>query len=834
MRSNRIVGDVGCGLAVVLVLGAAGAVAQTPEAGPLQEIIVTTRNREENLQQVPIAVQALSAQDLERKGITSVSDVIDQVSSLILDEGISPQDIRIVVRGLSPTRGRPNLAFLQDGIDISSESVASAGSSLLSSQRLFELERVEVVKGPQSALYGRSAFNGAINYITRRPAEEFQASVSGETGTGGVSQVTGAVSGPVLGERLRLGLNAGTWNEDGFYTNAVTGASVGGTNGSGVAGSAILDFDEAASFYLRVEYTDDESDSPAVASDARRTDFPIPAGATLPQPDTVLSPSITSAGVPTGRPPAASDLLVRLSTNPRNGEEYPGSDRQVFRTSLIGDVALGDLTLTSLTHYADADTFQFIDGQRDGSSEDASVYAELNADTATTLFSQELRLSSGGDGPWRWTVGALYWDEDVDQVNASYSCFVPEFYPIKCDTLIAAIGTTQPSNPLYWSRDTEHWSTYAQVDWQFADQWKLGVEGRYSWEDLLVVGPDGALIIDPLGLLGGGPVTVPPPTDPFPVSDDDAFFAGKATLTWTPADEQLYYLSIAQAIKPSGVSTTSAGISGLDPTPGEDLPGDEDFYRFKQEKMLVYELGAKTRWYDNMLQLNGALFYQDFSDKQTDSQVSLPNGLPGIKPVNAGKAEVYGAELEVTWQPIETFVVSGSYTRLQSEYKNFTRETAGVNDIASAGNCTPSGPAFPDRVCTIDLSGRDLERAPENAFQGSVANRTPLSNGWDWLTEFQAHFEDTRYESAFNTLEFDKYWLFDVRLGVEAPRWSVIGYIENITDDDTIRSGFTSPDLKTAVTDPGPPFTFVLLNSAFYNMPDPRTIGVRASLRFGN
>ena len=77
--------------------------------------------------------------------------------------------------------------------------------------------------------------------------------------------------------------------------------------------------------------------------------------------------------------------------------------------------------------------------------------------------------------------------------------------------------------------------------------------------------------------------------------DDDAFFAGKATLTWTPADEQLYYLSIAQAIKPSGVSTTSAGISGLDPTPGEDLPGDEDFYRFKQEKMLVYELGAKTR-----------------------------------------------------------------------------------------------------------------------------------------------------------------------------------------------------------------------------------------------
>jgi len=824
------------GALACVLLGAAplaSAVAQEEGVGEIAEIVVTTRNRAENLQDVPIAVDAISDEELQRKGINSVADVLSESSSLILDQGISPQDVRVVVRGLSPTRGRPNVAFLQDGIDISSESVASAGSSLLSSQRLFELERVEVVKGPQSALYGRSAFNGAINYITRRPGDSFRSTVSGEAGSGGVYQATGSVSGPVLPDVLNLGLNAATWSEDGYYTNAVTGAPVGGTEGYGVAGSAVLDLGEASSFYLRVEYTDDESDSPAVASSNKRRRFDIPAGAILPFPDTVISPNIITARVPTGKPLPASEYAVRLSADPRTGEEYPGSDRQIFRTSLIADFDLGVVTLKSLTHYADADTFQFLDGQRVGSAVGSIAYGELNADTSTTLFTQELRVSSVGDGPWRWTTGALWWNEDVEQVNASYSCFVPDTFPETCDTYIGAIGTTEASNPLYWTRDTEHWSVYAQVDWQFADAWRLGVEARYSWEDLQLVGPDGSLIIDPAGLLGGGVVTVPPPTNPFPVSDKDNFFAGKATLTWQPYDEQLYYFSLAQAVKPSGVSTVGAGLTGLDPTPGEDLPGDEDFFRFDQERMLVYELGAKTRWFDDRVQVNGALFYQDFSDKQTDSQVSLPNGLVGIKPVNAGKAEVLGAELEVTWQPVDTLSVSASYSWLDTEYSDFTRETAGVNDIAAAGNCTPSGPAFPDRVCTIDLSGRELERAPEHSFNGSLTHRAPLENGWSWLTEFAGRYEDSRYDSVFNTLQFDDYWMFDLRMGVQTDTWDVIGYVENLTDDDTIRSGFTSPDLKTAATDAGPPFTFILLNSAFYNMPDPRTIGVRATFRFG-
>jgi outer membrane receptor protein involved in Fe transport len=121
------------------------------DAMAVDEIIVTTRKREENLQKVPIAVQAITADEIERKGITSLGALVQQSPSVILDQGFAPQDQRITIRGLSPTRGRQNVAVLQDGIEVGSEAIATAGGSLLINPRLFDLERVEIVKGPQIA-----------------------------------------------------------------------------------------------------------------------------------------------------------------------------------------------------------------------------------------------------------------------------------------------------------------------------------------------------------------------------------------------------------------------------------------------------------------------------------------------------------------------------------------------------------------------------------------------------------------------------------------------------------------------------------------------------------
>ena len=144
-----------------LVAGVCAATLVAPLfAQELEEIIVVARKREESLQEVPISITTFDAEDLAVQGIDSLEDIARQTAGVIFDKGFSPQDTRVVMRGLSPSRGRPNVAILLDDVDISGEGIRTAGSSLTVNPRLIDIERIEVVRGPQSALYGRSAFGG--------------------------------------------------------------------------------------------------------------------------------------------------------------------------------------------------------------------------------------------------------------------------------------------------------------------------------------------------------------------------------------------------------------------------------------------------------------------------------------------------------------------------------------------------------------------------------------------------------------------------------------------------------------------------------------------------
>jgi outer membrane receptor protein involved in Fe transport len=141
------------------------------EAAAVNEIVVTARKKQENLQKVPIAIDVLGSEQIQELAIRDLDDVMRFSPSLIFDESFNPQDTKITVRGVPNTRGRSNVAFLIDGIDVTSQPIGSAGSSILVNQRLLDVERIEVVKGPQSALYGRSAFAGALSYVSKEPGD---------------------------------------------------------------------------------------------------------------------------------------------------------------------------------------------------------------------------------------------------------------------------------------------------------------------------------------------------------------------------------------------------------------------------------------------------------------------------------------------------------------------------------------------------------------------------------------------------------------------------------------------------------------------------------------
>jgi outer membrane receptor protein involved in Fe transport len=840
--STRFTGASVLGISVLMV---------APMASALEEVVVTTRKREENLQTVPVAVSVLTAADIEKLNVSDISEVSKLSSSVIFDQGFASQDTRITIRGLAPSRGRQNVAVLVDGIDIASQAIQTNGGGLLLNPRLFDLERIEVVKGPQNALYGRTAFAGAVNYITRKPTSEFQARVGTDIGDNGQLEVRGSLSGPLLGETLLGSINVASWEHDGFYKNSVTGQDVGGVDGEGVSGTLVWNISDGISATFHTEYTDDNIEQAPYSAITPTVLKALPPGAYT-DPDGVgpLQPAVSSAATPILSVPGlpdGDDLAVTLSEDPRTGVDYPGTDREIWRNTLDFSVAFDRMKFTSLTHYATSDVFSFEDARREGSVAAAgkTTGGEFWLRDETDLFSQEFRLQSTTDGAIAWTVGALYWTEDKDVHDGGVNCvsnaatvpFPPFSVPgVSCEPQLYAVSSNALRFIDPWSQDTDHWSVYGLVEWEFIDSWKLILEGRYSDEEVKVTGPNrsdpdgtGPLAARPRAVDSRG-VFFPAQLAPaYGIRSDkvtDDFFAPKATLQWQATDDAMYYLSWAKATKPKGISIVGA-LTGYDPPSS----------RFDDETLNVYEIGAKTDWLDKRLVLNTSLFYQEFDDKLVSSQKQDPDtGVLYAAPVNASKATVYGLELDVAWQATEALQLTASYTYLDTEYDDFTSLTKGPAPIADAGNCTivddPSS-ATSD-LCQIDLSGKEMEFAPKHALVGGYSWRQPLVGDTDWLFEGDLIYQDERWQDAVNTVEFDSYTTVDFRLGVVNEQWDIIAYVDNAFEDDTIKSSFRNTYNQgiEIVAVPGP-FTFVLPYNQTPIKPDQRQIGLRVNYRFG-
>lgn len=807
----------------------AGALLATePAWAQIPEIIVNTRKREENLQSLPLSVSVLTADAIERLGIDDVRDIAKFTPGVVFDDAFGLTDQRLVIRGLSPSRGRPNSAVLVDGIDFTTESVSTAGGSLLFDQRLLDVQNIEVVKGPQSALYGRAAFAGAVQYITKDPAEEFEGRVGVDVGDYGRYSVDGSVSGPI-NDALGVRINALYWEEEGFYEDALTGGPLGGGEGYGISASAKWQASDDITVKARVSYADDEFD---------------PQATIFFEADTFLTPpaSAVTGGVVSGAPSAlfagqVDDLggsVPRLTADPRTGEPYPGGEREVFSATLIAEWDVDFGTFSWLTGFIDGETGQFIDGDQDvvpnaaGDLDIARGGSELRFDTDTEIISQEIRFASSFDGPVNFTVGGLFWKEEVEQIETGVVVLPLGMVDEGYNNLVTPITEI---NPALVGRETEHWSAFAKVEWNITDQWKATVEGRYAEEDATVQGP-GCGIEAPLDFLcafAAPPLALEDFFNPgvFAQPDtiqtvdtiSDSYFAPKGILEWTPNDDALLYFSVAQGIKPAGITTLGGG-GFLD----ADADGSLEEAKFDAEKLLTYELGAKTTWLDNTLRLNGAVFFQEYTDKQIPVR-RIVGGFPVPFVENAGEAEVFGIELDALWQPTDNWTLSLAYAYLDGEYTDFRFETDSNSNISRAGNCTVT----PDGLCLVDISGATMEDIPEHAVTASIGYRDDLSNtGIQWFVEGNVQYQDERFADEYNDRGVDAFYTADVRLGLDAENWDVLFYVNNVFDDDSFQN-WTSGGGGIVETAEGGSF---FPSSGFAFAPDPRHVGVRASFEF--
>lgn len=537
----------------------------------IEEVVVSTRRREESLQDVPIAVSAISAEQIQRQGISDLKDIVANQPSVQFDQSFGPADNRITIRGLSNTRGRSNVAFLVDGIDTTTENLISAGSGLLANRRLLtDVERIEIVKGPQSALFGRAAFAGAFNYITKEPTDEFEGRVSLDVGDYGKRIVDGAFGGP-LSDTFGIRLTGVQYNEDGYYTNSITGKNVGGTNGYGGALTAVWKPADAVKVKARVEYSDDSYDPRAVVNIQGDTPYALPdsakeivrpviTGNPATQPGQSSATNLFNFGAycpkfgfdPLSTPgdgsgaafciPSvikdADGLKVTQSEDANTGSDYPGTDTQTFRASLIASFDLGYGLVSSYTGWTDFDGIDLYDQDyqasiapdfngnsgrpyttsdpRGGRIDTLMGHQESNQDTSTKQFSQEFRYETQLDGPVQFTGGVLFWQDHRELQDRNNITFCAPYGRINATPLrdengnivqrladpgdpnSGLINVTDPTtgNLAYVSglcdgsnNTATSWQEYRRQvsDPQYATQWDartrhLSFYGRIDWE----------------------------------------------------------------------------------------------------------------------------------------------------------------------------------------------------------------------------------------------------------------------------------------------------------------------------------------------------------------
>ncbi len=921
----------------------------------MEEVVVTTRKRAENLQDVPIAVSALTAEQISRQGIVDLTGVTKLDPSVLFDTSFGNQDTRITIRGLSNTRGRSNVAFLVDGIDVTTENSISAGSGLLANKRLLnDVERIELVKGPQSALYGRAAFSGAISYITKEPGDELEGNLRLDVGDYGRRQIDASVGGPLIDDVLGVRVTGVYWNEDGYYQNSTSGTDVGAGDGFGTALTSVFTPNDTFKVKARVEYSEDEfSPAPTVritgseptlypqsAFDAQvgvssafsgtatnLFDFGVYCPGVLPiGPSTseVLAafpnhPLIDDPNNPGQQIPApgfcspstygnATKKQVTHSENPITGEDYPGDTVDLLRGSILVDWEVGKFNLSSYTGFTDSSNTQHYDQdyQAVGRPDQLISVIFTNTEQDTRQFSQELRFSSNWDFPVNFTLGGLYWEEDRDLVdnNGIYSCLpfttntAGDLLPATagvCDGTAALGGLVsvrnwqeyaqqnlRPELPGFrgavWETDTEHWSVYLSIEWDITESLKLTLENRTIWEDLDLLRPNqsacgqlgfstaGGFLVVPLVSEAANPGTavhcvawdnavkkiragLDPNFDilsPGVQNNDWALIQGrestdfhtpKITVEWSVTDDALIYGYWARAQKPGGINQLEAGAAAT----------TIENERFLPEVMDAYELGLKSSWeVKGFLQANASLFFQDYTDKQITTQI-IVNDLLTPRVTNASAAEVFGLELNLSWQPefFEGLSLSAAYTWLDATYEKFDDDTTILVRAAAANACDVvykgaggpnpsdlSDPANGGPTCRIDQSGKQLERTPEHSFSSAVSLQRNLpSSQFDWLLELNATYQDERFVDPDNYTRWDDYWLVDFRAGLLGEKMDFIVYVDNLLDDDTLKTGGSGPDFGEGATNLG--FVAGLgVQQYFGSLPAPRVLGARLNYRF--
>jgi outer membrane receptor protein involved in Fe transport len=802
----------------------------------IEEIVVSVRKTDEDLQQVPIAVSVLDAERINRERLENLADVALQVPNVQFDIGFWPSDTRVSIRGLFARAGRPSAGILIDGIDASSESLLSAGGSALLNQRLLNLERIEIARGPQSALYGRTAFSGAVNYVTKRPEPDWSGKAFLDVAQGNRIEAQGILEGPITDE-LAFGLLVSRYQLDGYYQNQVNLQDIGGGTSDGVGLSFNWTPSDTFSAYLNTTFSNDKFDPQAVAlvraNQLRKLDGSN--NNALVENATSCNPAIDSClSVLTGTigaresdillPPKATSFNVDgTPRSPFNSDNYDGTEDKTFRTNLILNWDLGWSNFRSSTSYTDAQNKIFLDTSGlDGiptTFQPASAFVPFTLGNYTDgdfqfeyqQYYQEFQLNNLDSDGIDWLVGVNGFYEDGRSENNAAVWYrdnglCPFVSTNGCDFLpTSAFPTTRFDKTQ--QRDTTSLSIFGLLGFDLTETLKLTLESRLIYDKVTIEASTADLLQDILDPAVGSYRGLPGFKDEI----DDTNFVPRAALDWQFKENVMFYGSVANGIKPPTFNSA-------------DLR-DPERQKINKEELWTYEIGSKTEWLDRQLIFNTAVFYNDYTDQQvrisgTDPQLQIP--VAGA--TNAGKVHSWGIEIDTIWAATENLSFGFNYAFTDSEYDEFNIAEAS----AGAGLDVSSSEAVKAGNVDADFSGNTSPGIPRNAFNLTANYQNDLTANLGWYAQTSWSWQDERYADTANLVTLDDYSVVNAALGLQSAHWEAQLYGENLFDDRTIRYAQEFIDQSEG-------FRLDLLSfpvAYLANLPQPRTLGVRVTYRF--
>ena len=734
----------------------------------LEAVQVTAERREASQQDVPVTVATIGQTQLSEGNYLNTEDLAAQIPGLQVKSSFSASNPTIFIRGVGINDFNPGNSGAI-GVMVDDLFYNSTIGQLF---QLYDLQNIEVLKGPQGTLYGRNTTGGVLSIHTVKPGFEPGGFISATYGRFNQIDLEGAVDIP-FNDKLALRLSGVSNTRDGTRTiNFPDGTSTKKNDVDFQAVRAQLLYEPTDNLEIlgKVEYGKSSATSRSYESQGlinfSTGDFGVP----------------DFDGVCGGRGAAiCGDAFGYVdNSDPYSGAENMKSTPEEVATTTADlqiNWNLGLFNLTSVTGYLKADREALLEV-------DASPnrLTEEYINDGSEQYSQEVRLASQWDGPSKLILGAFYLQDTLK--SQDFFELLADMNPTPGTAYFDLVNYVARIDRMY-TQKTDTFAVFAQGDYDLTPRLTATLGARFTWEDRSLD------LFSYAGPVDAVPLSQPSPVY-YPLLDESAFGQDsisfeeptfRAALSYDVTDDMMVFGSVSRGFKSGGFNT------GASSDPVEASIVDP-------EKLLAYEIGVKSEWFGNTLRANASAFYYDYEDLQVFGLA--PSGVPTQTLFNADKANIKGLEFDVTSLPLDNLELSLAGTYLDAEYEDFV---------------TPIGE---------DFSGSRMVATPEWSLVARARYESdPVWNDLRIIAGADISYTDDQFFDTANTprLGQDAYTLANARIALhpESDRWEIAAFIKNLTDEEYIVDAFDVADFG--------------YDELVYG--NPQTYGISLSYKFG-